>query len=308
MCINSICRKPGRELCDVITDCGPTYGSVICNEICRPLIAEPYSPPMTECTYNTQCGRNRWCVNGICVNLKPEGGCVDHSDCPKGEKCYNEICRDIFTPVNGCLENKDCPKSHQQCYLYKCFNQRGRWCNTNKDCYAHSPICIGGICTNKILSCENNFDCPLEVKKCLRGKCTVEIPDQKCKIHKDCPKEKPFCFQGDCVYDVYEWCVDDQDCYHKFPFRTTGHCLKNNWCNSTMNDRGFKEGTPPWMSTKCRRDSDCSKTEKCLSGQCYAPELLHILCRSSADCPKTDDYVAVRMVCVFTTRRKRHVK
>ena len=267
MCINSLCQKQGKELCSDITDCGPTYGSVICNDMCRPLVAEPYNPPMTECTYNTQCKKKQWCVNGKCVNFKPEGGCEEHTECSNGEKCFNNICKKITSPLDGCITDADCPKTHPQCYLYKCHTNRGNWCDVNKDCFAHTPICIGGLCTANVPSCKEDSDCPLETNKCLKGKCTAETPDKKCKTHKDCPKEKKFCFQGECIYDVYEWCVDDQECHHKSPLKTNGHCLKNNWCNATMGDNSFVEKTPPWMSTECSRDTDCTKDnilKKCL--------------------------------------------
>jgi hypothetical protein len=245
--------------------------------------------PQTDCNTKTDCQSGEWCMNGICVSDKPEGVCQEHSECSGGKKCISYFCQVVFYPTGGCKNDTECPKTTPICYEAECYKTREP-CHTNTDCYARAPICFNGQCTSTVVPvCKEDSDCPFKMNKCMGGKCKTE--DIMCDRHNDCPKEKPFCFNDECVYDVYEWCVDDQECRHKdVSPQSFGKCTEKNWCNVTMG--ASQEIEPPW-NKKCKIDKDCNKDNchmKCMSGQCYVPEKLHILCRDSQDCPKKDKY------------------
>uniref|UniRef100_A0A8D8TXE6 Neurogenic locus notch homolog protein 1 n=1 Tax=Cacopsylla melanoneura TaxID=428564 RepID=A0A8D8TXE6_9HEMI len=251
-----------------------------------------------ECVINSDCPRNRACVNNKCVDPCANSPCgyraqcdvINHSpvcSCPaplQGDpfvlcKEVQEEPRDPCNPspcgqngvcrvINGlpsctypeCVINPDCPRD-RACVNQRCRDTCPGSCGLNAICTMinHGPVC----------------SCPPSWVGDPRVQCLVpqqDPPKPECVTNSDCPNDKAC---------INSWC--------KSPC-ADGVCAPNAQCSvqfhrpiCSCRDGLTGDANVQCYEIGCRADSECPPTQSCVNRQCVDP-CSYTTCGTNALC------------------------
>lgn len=290
--INTICRQSNNH---AICECIPGYFGNAFGTGCHP-----------ECTFSTDCSRDKACINnkcadpcpGVCgygaqchtVNHSPICSCIDNmvgdpfTACkpadPIVELCNPSPCRPngICHVINGraectypeCIINDDCT-ADRACFNQRCSDPCINACGTNAICRAvnHKPIC----------SCPSGYvGSPLV--QCLVPK-EMDIPHFECIRDDDCTNNKA-CINQQCRSPCAEAnvCASNADCYVQ---------LHRAIC--VCHDGYAGNGQFGCHKIGCRSDSECATTQACVNEKCI-DACQRVQCGQNAMCRPTSNHKA----------------
>lgn len=281
--LNTVCRTTNNL---AVCECIPGYFGSPSGSGCHP-----------ECTINSDCSRDKACVNNKCVDPCP-GRCgygaqchtLNHSpicSCPTQmvgdpfvacrqaepiDPCNPSPCRSNgFCRVsNGaavctypeCITNDDC-SSDRACFNQKCSDPCVNACGSNALCSSinHKAIC----------SCPNGY---------------VGSPHVQCSPQRDEIVPRPECTRdNDCTND--KACINEQ-CRN--PCVDQNSCSVNADCHVQLHRplcvcrEGFTgNGVSGCYEIGCRSNSDCSPNESCINRNCI-DTCTQIQCGRNAIC------------------------
>ena len=351
-CINDICPKPYKCINSVCVKDTCKQGEIFINDMCIEQIAcHPFKPcpsPM-KCSRGMCIDRNCpaescppsfQCISSKCIPLK----CYDDEGC-MGSRCdiIENICRppcpcpagQYCSELNYCLPKVQCD-SFLNCKEGEiCFNRMCKQvqCMVDEQCPNSKPLCIRGVCSMKIVSCNSTLDCSNSVVanglECVNNACThiYNCPLNDCLDHEYCSKNKYCVFQIKCIascpHDMYcepsksmcmeincnkekestaeLVCPDSRFCNSK-----TFNCEIPKSCQCKANQKCINENCYPLCDKKCEK---CNKNNICITRKCsnvnkcdvqkYCdPELGCNIppCYSKKDCK--DEEVCLNGICV----------
>ncbi|EAT34892.1 AAEL012905-PA [Aedes aegypti] len=269
--LNTVCRSSnGNAVCE----CLPDFKGTPFGRGCYP-----------ECTINSDCPRDRTCVNkkcvdpcpGVCgyravchaINNSPVCSCpsnmigdpfVECKEAPPKDPCNPSPCRTngVCRVVGGraecqypeCVINSDC-SSNRACYNQKCRDPCAGACGVNAICNVvnHSPVC----------SCpERHVGSPFV--QCIRQ--MDPIPQPECTADDHCTNDKA-CINQQCVNPCTAnngLCNLNAECRVQF-HRAICTCREGYTGNAQV----------ACYEIGCRADSDCPATEACVNRNCVDP-------------------------------------
>ena len=296
--LNTVCRASGDK---AICECLPEFKGSPFGKGCYP-----------ECTINSDCPRDKTCVNrkcvdpcpGVCgyraechaINNSPVCACpanmvgdpfVECKDAPRDQTdpCNPSPCRSngFCRVINGvascqypeCVVNSDC-SSNRACYNQKCRDPCVGACGLNAICNVinHQPVC----------SCPSRY---------------VGSPFVQCMPQMD-PIPQPECTSdSQCTND--KACINQQ-CIN--PCTTSnGICAINAECRVQLHRpictcrEGFTGNAQSGChEIGCRANSDCPATEACVNRNCIDP-CQYTQCGTNAYC-KADYNHNARCYCL----------
>ena len=258
-----------------------------------------------ECQSNEDCGANEICnLANQCV--ESDGTCTTDINCPDGQICSNEICREGCNENQDCVDGEYCDMTSRTCQAgcrgdedcastQSCTDNRcvctpgtcgaGRFCNVDSgNCeeamscdqitcpegQVCDPVTFGCVeaCTPE--SCMAGQVCNTATGQCVVDNCVGEDPGQ-CQDNAQRPLWDPVkCFCAECVSD------DDCNTAAGETCNASGVCFA---CETTCDPSvpGTCGGDTPYCSDGCCIEcigvADCDQTagELCLDGFCGQP-------------------------------------
>ncbi|GAB4296469.1 MAG: hypothetical protein Kow0090_11570 [Myxococcota bacterium] len=234
VCINGVCDV---KECDTANDCG---GEKVCE---GGKCVEP-TPPQ-NCESDDVCGEAKKCIEGFCRTP----GCIVDGDCGTGFKCDTATwsCVEDKVGEGGACESHDKCNEGLACIESKCE----KTCASDADC-SDGLICrqveFGiSVCRESQGGCQVDSQCQ-SGEKCVNGKCVV---DDSCKSDADCKTPgAEYCdvTVGECVE-----CVTSPNC-------GTGKLCENNVCVPDPNS----DVGPTDSGDDDDDDETCTSTADCV--------------------------------------------
>lgn len=195
-CVNGGCVVDENHVgCDATHPCG---ASSTC-------VAGVCVPTVDICTFSTECGSARSCVNQQCTT-----GCSAAMPCAGTATCGADgFCHEVIPPVTGCGTNTDCAAG-QTCVDGRCF----AGCRVDSDCPA-GDYCDGGVCR---LDTRTNPGCGIPGRTCAAGSvCHNGACRSPCAADAECPLhdvQTNFCIDSVCATtnEATSNCTTQTDC------------------------------------------------------------------------------------------------
>ena len=156
MCFDGICIRDcsdGGESCPDGMTCVRSDGDGLCLITCR---SDRDCPERTECK-EVERGQS------VCVPMDGEGvRCGNDGACPRGQVCDEETnqCVEDGVQIEGCRDDRDCGDG-ERCIDEMCREVDGR-CRSDRDC-GDNAECIDNWCVSQGDDpeiCRDNRDCP----------------------------------------------------------------------------------------------------------------------------------------------------
>ncbi|MEO1172662.1 MAG: hypothetical protein AAFX94_11530, partial [Myxococcota bacterium] len=254
--LNGNCTDRGL-VCDSETgNCRPCVARVECGDLAC------LGGTCTACTGASDCGTNRNCVDGRCVNA-PGAACTSDLNCTDGLIC---------SPANtceACQLSSECPNpGAQSCSQGRCISTNGD-CTQDSDCGAPDRICSGGTCRSGCgtagcsdgetcdpltgrclpfsvgnlpigLECVNHEDCDSNVCWAIRLSSTVTeaVCTQTCVRTRDCPTDFVCATLGDAAICLPKSIVNANAAYDRLPGDACTDGFVSDQCKSGFCDPG----------------------------------------------------------------------
>ncbi len=260
-----------------------------------------------RCQKDGNCRNEILNVKGICEPKKGQcrifGRCLNHCDCPQGQRCEQGSC--LASPIpTFCCDRAGCPKGQA------CFHkdgsagicQQNNACKVDSDCGASSCQQLATDCRLIQPMCDKKHRCVATTKivrfaRCQGGKCLTQGPP-KCKVHCDCPQGQA-CMRGRCLFvGKPVFCCDkpacpaSESCYKRdntvAVCPNTKKCHKDSDCGKSsclQRGRMCVERVPRCdVRTGVCKVAETTSQGICHSstGKCQAPKSCHTAC----DCPQ----------------------
>ncbi|MEM6730858.1 MAG: hypothetical protein AAF658_04845 [Myxococcota bacterium] len=272
--VDNTCSSQGL-VCDAQTgNCRPCVSRIECGDLACS------NGSCQACTGPADCGTNRSCVLGRCVNA-PGAACTTDANCTDGLICApNNTC-------DACQLSSECPGS-ASCIGGRC-NAINAACAADGNCNPPNTICSAGSC---VVGCSTS-GCPgQELCNPLTGRCQAtgsgSLPlGVDCTTHGSC--ESGVCYPLDLTGDgaslttvCSQSCVTTTDCPDSFVCVTLGD---GNYCLAKS-----LVGNRPWNLPPGASCTDGFKSDVCKSGFCDPASNRCIeTCATDADCTDVDD-------------------
>lgn len=305
------CQAPD---CEFNSDCNDDSVCLkgICQHACS---ADGHNP----CANNANCFARNHVAACKCPSALPNGDplsfcektlvlgepeCRYDSDCPSGQACLRDECRDACKELNPCASNARCTVSDSvpfRTLICRCPegyipDEKGSCkpaqlpplsCSSDNDC-GDQDSCINRKCRNPC-NCGENAECFISnhrpVCSCRNG--FDGNPYQECRIvgcrsNSECESHQA-CINGNCVSPclLNSTCGPNAECFVE---RSQPLCR----CRS-----GFEGDAYSGCNViECRSNGDCPEDKQCKAHKCINPCLSANPCGSNADC-LVRNYIAI---------------
>uniref|UniRef100_A0A6E8W1C0 Dumpy n=1 Tax=Anopheles coluzzii TaxID=1518534 RepID=A0A6E8W1C0_ANOCL len=282
---NTVCRVfNGNAVCE----CLPEFKGSPFGRGCYP-----------ECVINSDCPRDRTCVNKKCVDPCP-GVCGYRAECHAINNspvcsCPRDMIGDPFVecklappkdPCNPspCRTNGICRvvADRAECQYPECIINSD--CSTNRACYNQrcQDPCVGACGINALCSVINHSpvcSCPARhagspFVQCVPQRDEPQQPQPECTSDGQCTNDKA-CIGGQCQNPCTVstgLCTQNAECRVQF-HRAICACREGYTGNAQL----------ACYEIGCRSDSDCPATEACVNKNCIDP-CRHTQCGRNAYC------------------------
>lgn len=304
-----------------ITNCGKgTCSSQNHKAICTCLPGYAFNNDkcidIDECLDSNPCHSTATCINTdggfTCVcgeglvgdplttGCRNPGDCLTDSDCPSLAACINSRCKNPCEQPSVCGINAECipightascrcpartkEDSNHNCIPIECLDNND--CGQDKSCIdskCQNPCSLSNVCGEKAICTPINH----------QGVCTCRpgttgdprlgcVAVQYCAEDTQCPSGLK-CYNGLCtsICSNARECIEDQLCIQ-------GICQPTCKSNSTCPQYQFCQNSICVQEQRCRINTDCDITEKCLAnslGQSECADACEgILCGRNAEC------------------------
>ena len=180
VCADGRCR-PEEETCQFDTDCGPNRTCI--DGLC-----------FAECGGGLTCTAGFTCVDGACLpDMMPPGECATNEECTSGEICVDSSC------VPGCTEDANCPSGYYCSAMVCIVDTRPKpFCTSSTQCLM-GRSCIEGVCRTP---CDTDVECQMvsgTVPYCRNHVCvTSNEANSNCVTSVDCAGSNIECVDGVC--------------------------------------------------------------------------------------------------------------
>lgn len=292
--------------CEVNSDCNDDSVCLkgFCHNACSPDGRNP-------CAYNAICFARNHAASCKCPSALPSGDpltvcervvvtgepeCRMDGDCPSGQACLRDECRDACEELKPCAANARCTVSNSvpfRTLICRCPegyipDERGACkpaqlpplsCSTDQDC-SDQESCINRICRNPC-SCGENAECFIRnhrpVCSCRDG--YDGNPYRQCRIvgcrsNSECESHES-CVNGNCINPclLNSTCGPNAECFVE---RSQQLCR----CRS-----GFEgDAYTGCNAIECRSNGDCPHDKQCRSHRCINPCDNANICGNNAEC------------------------
>ncbi|KAL1140438.1 hypothetical protein AAG570_000370 [Ranatra chinensis] len=282
--------------------------------LCTQIIEVPHPPPRTDPCDPSPCGANAQCTgNGVCTcfadytgdpysgGCRPE--CTLNSDCPRNKACINQKCIDPCPGTCGLNAHCDvinhiptctCPPPTTGDPFVACKQPKPQ----ARDPCGNSPCGPNSVCRvhdgHAVCSCQDGMvgappqcrpeclvssECPL-TQACLRHKCSDPCPGT-CGINARCQvvNHNPICScsQGH-TGDPFRHCYPAPPSPASVPLNPCqpSPCGPNSVCQQTSKGAACScqpdyLGTPPNCRPQCTINPECASNQACIRLKCADP-------------------------------------
>ncbi|PNF22176.1 hypothetical protein B7P43_G05064 [Cryptotermes secundus] len=260
--VNALCNSHGHR---AVCSCPPGYEGnphIECNKVHIP----PFTPP--ECYFDTDCAKDRSCVNQICLNP-----CIVGNPCASGAFCH----------VQDHTPKCRCPAGYEGNPRIECRppSAPNVGCTSNSECFLQES-CVNGLCVNPC-NCGPNAECRVSnhypVCYCQQGYSgnpQTGCFKVGCQLDSDCSNDK-MCYNGECL----------NPCILGVPCAANAECYGDAHRAACKCPSGYA-GNPfdHCERVECRANTDCPADRACLEHRCINPcaSIANPPCASNAIC------------------------
>ncbi|CAB4059878.1 unnamed protein product [Lepeophtheirus salmonis] len=285
-CRNGECLNPciENDPCSNTAKCQVLNHNAKC--ICQiGYTGDPYSQCVkisnSECKYDTDCASNEACINDQCVDH-----CVVNLPCGKDAECetirHRSVCKCpkglAGDPHLNVKKNEDCPFD-KECKSESCVDPCiDTQCGTLATCTVeyHKGICkcSSGYQGNPYLSCR----------------------EVQCRRNSDCDSKEKCNLK---TYKCTPLCRKNNNCAESAVCKAENHREKCS-CPTPLIGDGYSfcnRPVKPADKPECLVDSDCSRSEACISDTCKNPCIVESPCHPSQNCRVLESYLLKTVSC-----------